>query len=157
MGSSLNRVKQAAADLDLDIEIIEMPDSTRTAVEAAEACNCEVGQIVKSLVFSNKTQDTLFLFLVAGNNQVDMVKAATVAGQLLERADPTVVRKETGFAIGGVSPLGHKKPIATFADQDLLSHSLIWAAAGSPKGVFSSDPRVLLEKSQAKVCDLKLP
>lgn len=156
MAGSLARVEQAAVDLGLSITVVEMPESTRTAVEAATACDCEVGQIVKSLVFTGSETGDLFLFLVCGDNQVDIEKAAIAAEQPLERADPSLVRKKTGFAIGGVSPIGHKQPIVTFADEDLLNYQEVWAAAGTPRAVFAVDPTSLIKKTKAKTTDLKL-
>jgi prolyl-tRNA editing enzyme YbaK/EbsC (Cys-tRNA(Pro) deacylase) len=156
MASSLARVKQNAIDLGLSIAVVEMPESTRTTVEAAAACDCEVGQIVKSLIFAGSETAELFLFLVCGDNQVDIKKATTAAKQLLERADPNLIRKKTGFAIGGVSPIGHKQPIVTFADEDLLKYQEVWAAAGTPRAVFAVDPTLLISKTDAKTMDLKL-
>ena len=154
MSKSIDRVKQAAADAGLTIEILRMGESTRTAAEAASQCGCAVAQIVKSLVFQGKSSGRLYLFLVSGDRQLDLAKAAGIAGEPLERADPKHVREETGFAIGGVSPLGHKAHLPVVADETLLSHSVVWAAAGAHDAVFSSDPNALIEAAQAKTADI---
>lgn len=146
-GKSVDRVKQAAADAGLRIEVLVMPDSTRTAEEAAAACGSETGQIVKSLIFEREVAGDgaggLVLLLIAGDRQADLAAAAQVVGARLRRADPKRVRAETGFAIGGVAPIGHKAPIAVFMDETLLAHDQVWAAAGAPNAVFSVDPAAL--------------
>ena len=108
MSSSIERVEQAARDAGLAIEVKRMGASTRTAEEAAAQCGCAVGQIVKSLVFQGEQSGRLYLFLVSGAHQLDPDKAAALVSERLARADPRRVRDETGFAIGGVSPLGHQ-------------------------------------------------
>ena len=108
MSSSIERVEQAARDAGLDIEVKRMGASTRTAEEAAAQCGCGVGQIVKSLVFQGERSGRLFLFMVSGAHQLDLDKATALVGETLARADPRRIRDETGFAIGGVSPLGHR-------------------------------------------------
>ena len=121
MAGSMDRVREAAANAGLEIEISRMGASTRTAEEAADQCGCTVAQIVKSLIFQGESSDRLFLFLVSGSNQLDLVKAAELAGEALKRADPRHIRDVTGFAIGGVSPIGHLIDIAAFADETLLA------------------------------------
>ena len=143
MSKSIKRVQQAAEANGLAIQIIRMPESTRTAEEAAKACGCDVAQIVKSLIFEGTQSKTLKLLLVSGANQVDLDHAATQIGEPLGRADAKRVREETGFAIGGVAPIGHLKPVATFIDNSLLSHTTVWAAAGAPNAVFEINPAEL--------------
>src|SRR3954466_7981200 len=104
---SIDRVEQAASEAGLAIEVKRMGASTRTAEEAAEQCGCAVAQIVKSLVFQGEVSGRLYLFLVSGAHQLDPDKAAALVSEKLTRADPRRIREETGFAIGGVSPLGH--------------------------------------------------
>lgn len=151
---SIERVQQAAAAAGLTIEVRRMGASTRTAQEAADQCGCSVAQIVKSLVFQGERSGSLCLFLVAGDRQLDLAKAAVAAGEPLRRADPRHVRDETGFAIGGVSPLGHKIAIPTFADLSLLDHATVWAAAGAHDAVFASEPSALLKAAGAKAADI---
>jgi prolyl-tRNA editing enzyme YbaK/EbsC (Cys-tRNA(Pro) deacylase) len=154
MSKSIDRVSQAAAHAGLDIEIRRMGESTRTAVEAAEQCGCSVGQIVKSLIFRGEPSGRLYLFLVPGNRQLDTAKAEALVMEKLLRADPRQVREETGFAIGGVSPLGHAQHVPTFADAALLAHPIVWAAAGAHDAVFSSEPQALVVAARAQIVDI---
>jgi prolyl-tRNA editing enzyme YbaK/EbsC (Cys-tRNA(Pro) deacylase) len=151
---SIERVSEAAAAAGLPIEIRRMSGSTRTAQEAAEQCGCVVDQIVKSLVFQGETSSRLYLFLVSGSHQLDLGKAAALAGEALKRADPRHVRDETGFAIGGVSPLGHRIALPTFADETLLSFDVVWAAAGAHDAVFAAEPKALCVAAGAMVADV---
>ena len=154
MAGSIERVTQAAANAGLAIEVKRMGASTRTADEAAAQCGCTVAQIVKSLVFQGEASGRLFLFLVSGVNQLDLGKAAALAGEPLRRADPRHVRDETGFAIGGVSPLGHLVAIPAFADRTLLAFDVVWAAAGAHDAVFAAEPNALVAAARATVADL---
>lgn len=154
MAGSIERVMQAAADAGLDIEVRRMGASTRTAEEAAQQCGCTVAQIVKSLIFQGETSGKLYLFLVSGSNQLDLGKAAALAGEMLKRAEPRHIRDQTGFAIGGVSPLGHLIAIPAFADETLLGFERVWAAAGAHDAVFAADPAALLEAANATVAPL---
>lgn len=154
MAGSIERVMQAAADAGLDIEVRRMGASTRTAEEAAQQCGCTVAQIVKSLIFQGETSGKLYLFLVSGSNQLDLGKAAALAGEMLKRAEPRHIRDQTGFAIGGVSPLGHRIAIPAFADETLLGFERVWAAAGAHDAVFAADPAALLEAANATVAPL---
>ncbi len=131
-----------------------MGASTRTAEEAAAQCGCTVGQIVKSLIFQGEKSGKLFLFLVSGVNQLDLQKAAALVDEPLKRADPRHIRDETGFAIGGVSPLGHLIAIPAFADRSLLAFDVVWAAAGAHDAVFAAEPKALAEAALATVADL---
>ncbi len=140
---SAMKVQGAARALGLDIVVRELPESTRTAVEAAAACGCELGQIVKSLVFRGGETGKAYLILVAGHNRVDEQRFAAVAGEPLERADAAFVRETTGYAIGGVPPFGHATAMTTFMDEDLLRHATVWAAAGTPRCLFSVSPAEL--------------
>ncbi|MEM6461650.1 MAG: YbaK/EbsC family protein [Pseudomonadota bacterium] len=149
--SSLSRVRTAAEALGLDVNILTMPQSTRTAEEAASACGCAVGQIVKSLVFENDADQSLILILVSGNSQADLDLLRQTHGLQLSRCDTRKVRAVTGFAIGGVAPIGHLTPIRTFMDEDLLRHEIVWAAAGRPDSVFSVDPQALADAANAAV------
>jgi prolyl-tRNA editing enzyme YbaK/EbsC (Cys-tRNA(Pro) deacylase) len=126
--------------LALPIQVIELPQSTRTAQEAAKAVNCHVSQIIKSLVFQTKTTSQPILVLTSGSNQVDEGLVGSIIGEEIEFASADYVRDKTGFAIGGVSPFGLLERIPIYVDQDLMEHPLVWAAAGSPKTVFSIQP-----------------
>jgi prolyl-tRNA editing enzyme YbaK/EbsC (Cys-tRNA(Pro) deacylase) len=154
MAGSIERVSQAAREAGLDIEVRSMGESTRTAQDAANQCGCAVGQIVKSLIFESETSGRLVLFLVSGDRQLDLAKSAALVGEGLKRADPRRIRDETGFAIGGVSPIGHKVAIAAYADRTLLEHDVVWAAAGAHDAVFSSEPRALIAAAGATAQDI---
>lgn len=145
------RVETAARALGLDIRVHTMTQSTRTAEEAAAACGCAVGQIVKSLVFRGKETGKPYLLLVSGANRVNERAVAGLIGEGLQRPDAQYVRDVTGFAIGGIPPLGHASPLATYMDQDLLGYENVWAAAGTPECVFPVSPADLREKAGAKV------
>jgi len=144
------RVQAAAEALGLAVEVRVMPDSTRTAADAAAACGCDVGQIVKSLVFRGKTSGKPFLLLVSGSNRVDEKGVAAVLGEALTRPDAEFVRATTGFAIGGIPPLGHASPVETWIDEDLLRYLTVWAAAGTPNAVFAVNPETLREAIGAR-------
>jgi len=149
--SSIQRVQRALEDQGLDCQIRELPESTRTAQEAAEAVGCQLGQIVKSLVFSTITDRQPILVMTSGTNRVDEAKLEDNVGEEIQFASPDFVREKTGFAIGGVAPFGHQGEITTYIDQDLLDYSEIWAAAGSPRAVFRLTPGQLLSSTGGKV------
>ena len=136
--------------LGLAIAVCVMPDSTRTAAEAASACGCAVDQIVKSLVFAGRETGRPVLLLVSGSNRVNEAGVAATVGEALTRPDAAQVRAWTGFAIGGVPPFGHATPLPIFVDEDLLGFDLVWAAAGTPSAVFSVDPEALARAVGAK-------
>lgn len=142
MSKSLKRVRAAIEAAGLTIEIKET-ENARTAEDAAQAVGCSVDQIAKSIVFGGETSGEAILFLTAGGNRVCEEKAAELAGERLGRADADQVRRQTGFAIGGVSPIGHLSPIKVFFDPRLSEFSTVWAAAGTPRHVFSINPERL--------------
>jgi len=148
---SAQKVAERAATAGLDVKIVEMPASTRTAEEAAAACGCRVGQIVKSLVFRGKASGRPVLILVSGDNRVDVKRVAGDIGEAIERADADWVRAETGFAIGGIPPIGHDRPLATYMDQALTRYDTVWAAAGTPNCVMALDPVRLAAVSGASI------
>lgn len=148
---SIDRVKAAADMAGLAIVIREMPQSTRTAEEAAAACGTSVAQIVKSLLFRKAGNREPVLLLVSGKNRVDQSAIAGQLGEELERLDAQAVREITGFAIGGVAPMGSLTPLATFMDADLLGFETIWAAAGAPNAVFQTNPRRLAQAVGARI------
>jgi prolyl-tRNA editing enzyme YbaK/EbsC (Cys-tRNA(Pro) deacylase) len=148
---SAARVQATAEARGLAITVQVMPGTTRTAEEAAAACGCDVGQIVKSLVFLGAASGEPKLLLVSGRNRVDERKVAGLIGEGLTRPDGRTVREITGFAIGGIPPLGHARPMAVFMDEDLLAFPVVWAAAGTPFAVFASDPAALRDAVAARV------
>ncbi|MCX5571855.1 YbaK/EbsC family protein [Kaistia nematophila] len=137
------RVRDAAEALGLDIGLRVMDVSARTAEEAAAACGCVVGAIVKSLVFRGVASGAPILLLVSGANRVNETKVAEAIGEAIERPDAAFVRGATGFAIGGIPPFAHATPLASFFDRDLLDHASVWAAAGTPHAVFAVSPKAL--------------
>ncbi len=157
LAPSAARVAAAAVILGLDVTVVEMPDSTRTAEEAAAACGCGVGEIAKSLVFRGRTTGTPMLLLVSGVNRVDEQAVAASLGEALVRPRADDVRTLTGFAIGGIPPFGHANPLSVFVDEDLLAYDRVWAAAGTPRAVFAVDPRRLTEAVGGRVLRVKGP
>lgn len=149
MSKSIARVEAAAARSGLKISVKRMGKSTRTAEEAANECGCDVSQIIKSLIFQGSDSNRLYLFLVPGDRQLNLSEAAHLTGEKLERADPRHIRNETGFAIGGVSPIGYDVPLPTYAEKSLLDHQTVWAAAGAHDAVFEAEPEQLLRAANA--------
>lgn len=155
--TSTQRFADAAAALNLPIDIVLFEHSTRTAEEAAEAIGCMVGQIVKSLVFTVKGNPVMAL--VSGSNQLDTRKLASlfdVGRKQVDRADADIVRSATGYAIGGVPPFGHSTAMPIFIDRDLALYDVIWAAAGTPNAVFAIKPDDLLQATNGKLANLKV-
>lgn len=152
MSKSLNRVKRALAAHGLPAEIREVGQA-RTAADAAAAVNCQVNQIAKSIIFRGMQSDTALLFLTAGANQVCAEKAGAIAGEPLGKADAGFVRAQTGFAIGGVAPIGHLTPPMVWFDTTLSGFATVWAAAGTPRHVFALAPNDLLRITSAQVAD----
>ncbi|NOY99860.1 MAG: YbaK/EbsC family protein [Chloroflexi bacterium] len=151
LSPSAQKVQDALHTLGYALTVVEFRDSTRTAQEAAERVGCEVGQIVKSLIFRGKTSGKPILVLTSGANRVDVKRVGAYAGEKIGRADPAFVRAATGFAIGGIPPLGHLQPIETYVDEDLLRYEKIWAAAGTPNAVFALPASELPKMTGGKI------
>ena len=153
MHPNVARVVDAAAAAGLEIDVDRFPAGTRTADDAARAVGCDVGQIVKSLVFI--ADGSAVIALVSGANRLDPAKLASVVGaEEVRRADGDEARSATGVAIGGVPPFGHIRPVAVVVDRDLLAHDRVWAAAGLPDAVFAIQPDALVSVSGGRVADL---
>lgn len=152
MSKSLDRVTAALRAAGLDARPLEMAAETRTAEQAAEAAGCALDQIVKSILFQGAS-GRLYLFLTAGGNRVEVAKAAALAGEALGRADAAAVRTVTGFAIGGVAPLGHLTPLPIWADPRLMDFAQVWAAAGTPRHIFPVAPADLVRVTGAVLAD----
>lgn len=148
----MKRVRAALEAAGLDPQIRET-ELARTAADAASAIGCEVDQIAKSIIFRGETSGAAILFLTAGGNMVDAEKAAQAAGEALGKADAALVRAQTGFAIGGVAPVGHLNPIRAFLDPRLQEFGTVWAAAGTPHHVFPISPAELQRLSEAQAAD----
>jgi prolyl-tRNA editing enzyme YbaK/EbsC (Cys-tRNA(Pro) deacylase) len=149
----VNRFEIWLAGTETGLAVKEFPEGTRTAVDAARAVGCEVGQIVKSLVFV--AAGVPVVALVSGANRVDENRLAGVAGGPVHKADAETARNATGYSIGGVPPFGHATEVPVFMDRDLLGYEVLWAAAGRPDCVFEIAPNRLRELSDATVVDLK--
>jgi len=153
--ASARRVQEALAARGVGFEVKEFPESTRTSAEAASAIGCAVAQIAKSLVFRGAESGEAVLIVASGANRGDPAKAEALLGEAIERADAEFVRGATGFAIGGVPPLGHDRPLVTLIDRDLLAYAEIWAAAGTPNAVFRLSPADLSALTGGRIADLK--
>ena len=148
------KVAAAAREVGLELQLREFPEGTRTAEDAARAIGVEVGQIVKSLVFT--LDGTLVMALMSGRNRLDEARlAAILGGSQVGRADATGVREATGYAIGGVPPFGHPTPLPTAIDEDLLDYDEVWAAAGTPRDVFAVAPGELVRLTGGTVASLR--
>ena len=152
MSKSLKRVVRALEVAGLDSTPREIGQAT-TAQMAADQVGCAMDQIAKSIIFQAQNSGDAVLFITAGGNQVDTEKASALAGEPLGKADAGLIRAQTGFAIGGVSPIGHLTPPRAFFDPRLLDFTEVWAAAGTPRHVFPCDPRILLQISGAQQAD----
>ncbi|MEM6465705.1 MAG: YbaK/EbsC family protein [Pseudomonadota bacterium] len=153
MSKSLARVLADAEARGLTLEPVHLPEGTLTAQAAADATGTTAAQIIKSILFRVAGSEELVLFLTAGSNRVDVDKAAALVGAPLEKADAATIRKVTGFAIGGVSPLGHKTQSRTWMDPTILTFETVWAAAGTPHHVFEIAPETLRAAVDPQVAD----
>ena len=151
---NMSRFEAWLADSGIGVSVKQFPAGTRTAVDAALAVGCDVGQIVKSLVFMAAGRPVVAL--VSGANRLDESRLGAAAGTPVTKAGAEMARSATGYAIGGVPPFGHATEVPVFMDRDLLGHQVVWAAAGRPDSVFEIDPDRLRELSQATVADLKV-
>jgi prolyl-tRNA editing enzyme YbaK/EbsC (Cys-tRNA(Pro) deacylase) len=152
---SAQKIQNILRELGSGYKVIEFTESTRTAQEAADRVGCQLGQIVKSLIFRGKTSNKGILVLTSGSNRVDENKISKYAGEPIGRADPEFVRTITGFAIGGVPPVGHIQPLETFIDEDLLLYAEVWAAAGTPNAVFQLPSSDLVKITSGKIVHVK--
>ena len=153
MSKSLARVRAAADQLGLPIDILTLDASTRSAVEAATVVACDVDQIAKSIIFRGATSGAALLFLTAGGQRVNETRAANLAAEEILRADADFIRQTTGFAIGGVAPIGHITAPRAWMDRRLTEFDTIWAAAGTPNTMFSVPPQSLLTATGAQLSD----
>ena len=155
LSSSARKVQEILQTCGFSFRVVELPASTRTAREAAEAIGCQVGQIAKSLVFKGKHSSKPLLVIASGANRVNEAKLGQLAGESIEKADADFVRQRTGFSIGGVPPVGHAEPLQTWIDEDLLAYEAIWAAAGTPHAVFELKPTDLAEMTGGKIAAIR--
>lgn len=155
LSASAQKVQQALAAHGVALRVVELPDSTRSAPEAAQAIGCSVAQIVKSLIFKGKKTGRPILVLASGVNRVDEKKLRRLVGEKIGKADAAFVREHTGFAIGGVPPVGHSTPLEALIDADLMGYDLLWAAAGTPHAVFALSPADLQHITAGQLADVK--
>jgi prolyl-tRNA editing enzyme YbaK/EbsC (Cys-tRNA(Pro) deacylase) len=155
LSPSAQKVQDALNQLGLSLQVIELPASTRTAQEAAQAIGVEVGQIVKSLIFKTKRSGRPILVIASGENRVNEKTIEALIQEPLGKADADFVRQRTGFVIGGVPPLGHSEPLETFVDEDLLRYDEVWAAAGTPHAVFRLNPADLERMTGGRLLSIK--
>lgn len=155
LSANARRVQAALQESGFACHVVEMKDTTRSALEAAQAIGCKVEQIAKSLVFRGVQSDMAIVVVTSGANRVNEKKLENVVSESIEKPDADFVREKTGFSIGGVPPLGHRTRIKVFIDQDLLQYDEIWAAAGTPNAVFKLTPRQLQDMTEGQVISVK--
>ncbi len=155
LSGSARKVQEALSDAGVELKVVKMAESTRTAVEAAASIGCEVKQIAKSLIFKTADTGEAVLVIASGTNRVDEKKVSALIGHPIKKADADFVFEKTGFAIGGIPPIGHKEKIEFIViDQDLLALKEIWAAAGSPFAVFCLTPEQLAVLTKGQVSSI---
>jgi prolyl-tRNA editing enzyme YbaK/EbsC (Cys-tRNA(Pro) deacylase) len=155
LSPSAQKIQDLLNSLGYNYTVIEHTESTRTAVEAAERAGCELGQIVKSLIFKGKQSGKPIIVLTSGVNRVDEKRIREYAGEGIGKADADFVRAVTGFAIGGVPPVGHVQQIETYMDEDFLQYKVVWAAAGTPNAIFELKTSDLQKMTDAKIVQVK--
>jgi prolyl-tRNA editing enzyme YbaK/EbsC (Cys-tRNA(Pro) deacylase) len=155
LSASARKVQEALTRAGFAHTVIELAHPVRSAQAAADAVGCQVAQIAKSIVFRAASSGRPVLVIASGANRVNEARVAALLGEPLAKADPDFVRDHTGFAIGGVPPLGHAAPLETFIDEDLLAHDRIWAAAGHPNALFELDPRELASMSGGRLAGVR--
>lgn len=154
LSEKAQKVQEFLISLGLSVEVKELPQSTRTAQEAAQAIGCTIGQIAKSLVFRGVHSGKAILVVASGLNRVNEAHLAQIVGEPIAKADASFVRLHTGFTIGGVPPVGHSSPLETYIDKDLLQYKEIWAAAGTPHAVFKLTPEELQSIVTGKIISI---
>ncbi|GMV32458.1 MAG: prolyl-tRNA editing protein [Chloroflexi bacterium] len=155
LSPSAQKIQNLLKELGYGYVVIEHAESTRTAQEAADRAGCELGQIVKSLIFKGKTSGKPILVLASGPNRVNEKRIEEYAGEPIGKADADFVRAVTGFAIGGVPPIGHAQQMETYLDQDFFNYQTIWAAAGTPNAIFELKTDDLQKMTGGKAVSIK--
>ncbi len=155
LSPSVQKVQDAIKNLGFSIEVVELEATTRTSADAAQAVGCKVEQIAKSLIFQTRGTHRPILVIASGPNRVNEKKIAELISEPIGKADADFVRQHTGFAIGGVPPVGHLEKLEIFVDEDLLQYGEIWAAAGSPHAVFKLTPSDLVKMTGGQVTAVK--
>lgn len=155
LSPSAQKIQNLLISLGYDYTVIEDAESTRTAQEAADRAGCELGQIVKSLIFKGKDSSKPILVLASGPNRVNEKYIGEYAGEAIVKPDADFVRAVTGFVIGGVPPIGHAQKMETYLDEDFLHFATIWAAAGTPNAIFELKTGDLQAMTGGKVVSIK--
>lgn len=155
LSKSAEKVQSALNKFGLELNVVELKESTRTSQEAADTIGCKVSQIAKSLIFKCKSSQKPLLIIASGTNRVNEKVIKQYIGETLEKADADFVLDHTGFVIGGIPPIGHKNPIQTLIDEDLMQYEEIWAAAGTPHAVFKLTPKILAEITKGCIVSIK--
>jgi prolyl-tRNA editing enzyme YbaK/EbsC (Cys-tRNA(Pro) deacylase) len=154
LSTSAKKVQESLKSLGMTCRVAELPGSTRTAADAAAAVGCRVEQIAKSIVFQGKTSGKPVIVIASGTNRVNEKKLRDLISEPVKKADADFVRHHTGFAIGGVPPLGHANPIEIYIDEDLMRYDEVWAAAGTPHAVFRVTPQELAAMTKGKTVNI---
>ncbi|MFN8413608.1 MAG: YbaK/EbsC family protein [Anaerolineales bacterium] len=155
LSPSAQKIQDLLQSLGYSYTVVEHVESTRTAQEAADRAGCELGQIVKSLIFRGKTSGKPILVLTSGANRVDEKLISQYAGESIGKADADFVRAVTGFVIGGVPPIGHNEKMETYLDEDFQQFQTIWAAAGTPNAIFELKTEDLQKMTDGKIVQVK--
>lgn len=155
LSASAQKVQDTLRALGFPHQVIELEQPVRTAAAAAAAVGCDVGQIANSLIFRAERSGRPVLVVARGGRRVDETKIASLIGEPIGKADPAFVRERTGFAIGGVAPLGHAEPIETLIDAELMTLDIVWAAAGHPNSLFKLAPQELVAMSRGRVAEVR--
>lgn len=155
LSASARKVQEYLQEKGVDLTVMELPGSTRTAQEAADTVGCEVRQIAKSLVFRGRESGSPVLVIASGANRVDEKRIAALVGEPVRMAKPDFVREVTGFAIGGVPPCGHATSLPCILDEDLFLLEELWAAAGTPHALFRLRPEELVRITDGKTARVR--
>ena len=155
LGKSASKIQDELNKYGLELKVVTMSSSTRTCAEAANTIGCEVGQIVKSMIFRGKSTGLPVLIVASGNNRINEKRMKEYLGEPVSRPDAAFVQEVTGFAIGGIPPVGHTSKLPCFIDEDLFIYQEVWAAAGTPFDVFRLTPDQLTTITQGKVISVK--
>lgn len=154
--NSSQKIQDALNEYNLGLKVVEFSKLTRTAQEAAESIGCEVGQIAKTLIFKGKNTGKAICIIASGKNRVDEKKIVQLLGEPIEKPNADFVLEQTGFAIGGVPPIGYELDVKPYIDEDLMQYNEIWAAAGTPNSVFCLSPQDLVQITKGRLANVKI-
>ncbi|MEY8001977.1 YbaK/EbsC family protein [Clostridium sp. Mt-5] len=155
LSKSAEKIQNVLDKFKFKLNVLELSGSTRTSQEAADTIGCSVGQIAKSLIFKGKASNKPILIVASGINRVNEKAIKKYIGEKVQRPDADFVLEQTGFAIGGIPPIGHKNSLTTLIDEDLMKYEEIWAAAGTPHAVFKLTPQILKDITRGDIICIK--